>query len=326
MKKIMGLCLQFVISMTLLGYLFWKTDFSELSSELQQANPWWLMLAFSLLFVGKLLTGYRWQTLLTAHQIRIPLSLLINSLFVGQFFNSFLPSMIGGDTVRAYDTVTYSGQRTEAITTVVVDRLVGVFALALLGIVAFCLGLFISQEMSIFAWFVIGMMVLATAALALLFSSQVGHLLKHLLERLRLAKLSNKLNRIYETLATMKEQKGKLLVALFLSLALQVNVIFFYAFVGFALGLDVSLLYYFVIIPIVLVVTQVPMTINGLGLREGIYVFLLGMIGVAPHSALAFSLVAFGLMLSQGIIGGFLFGLRAVNLTTLRTSVVAGGK
>ena len=122
-----------VVSIALIWYLLSITEFSAVFASLRSATPFWLLLSFITLLIGKILTSYRWQVLLKAQNIVIPLRFLIASVFVGQFFNSFLPTTVGGDAMRAYDTASQSNEATKSVISVFADRLIGVFALALLA-------------------------------------------------------------------------------------------------------------------------------------------------------------------------------------------------
>jgi hypothetical protein len=97
------------------------------------------------------------------------------------------------------------------------------------------------------------------------------------------------------------------------SILLQINVILFYYFIGVSLDLGVSLLYFSIIVPVALVVLLVPFSINGIGIREGIFVYLLTELGVPTKDAIALSWISFGLMLTQGLIGGVIFAFRGAD-------------
>ena len=81
-------------------------------------------------------------------------------------------------------------------------------------------------------------------------------------------------------------------------------------FISYAVGLLVPLLYFFLIIQVVTVVLMIPIFINGIRGREAAYILLLGKFGVTSSEAIAFSWIAFGMILVQGIAGGIVYALR----------------
>ena len=303
-----------VVSIALIWYLFSITEFSAVIASLTSASPVWLVCAFITLIIGKIITSYRWQVLLQAQQINIPLRFLIGSVFVGQFFNSFLPTTIGGDAMRAYDTATFSKNSTKSVVSVFADRIIGVFALAFLAVVALVIGLVSGQDVSFYVVPVLAVFLFCLIGMLLVFNSQMYKSMERILILIHLEKISNKLEEAYLSFNVLRNVPRVLMIAFLASLLLQVNVILFYYFIGLSLNIGVSILYFSLIVPVALVVLLVPFSINGIGIREGIFVYLLTGLGVTNQDAIALSWISFGLMLSQGIIGGIIFALRGYRL------------
>ena len=303
-----------VVSIGLIWYLLSITEFSSVFASLRSATPFWLLLSFITLLIGKILTSYRWQVLLKAQNIVIPLRFLIASVFVGQFFNSFLPTTVGGDAMRAYDTASQSNEATKSVISVFADRLIGVFALALLAFLALMVGFLSGQDVSFYVIPVLLVFFLCSLAMLMMFNVRLVGILDRVLKYLRLSKIAAKLDEAYQSINILKDEPRILLIAFLVSILLQINVILFYYFIGVSLDLGVSFLYFSMIVPVALVVLLVPFSINGIGIREGIFVYLLTELGVQTKDAIALSWISFGLMLTQGLIGGIIFALRGVNL------------
>lgn len=314
MKNLLSFILKAIVSIALIWYLLSITEFSAVFASLTSASPFWLLLSFITLILGKIITSYRWQVLLKAQEIDIPLRFLIGSVFVGQFFNSFLPTTIGGDAMRAYDTATMSKDSTKSVVSVFADRLIGVFALAVLALFALGIGYVSGQDVSFYVIPVLLVFFLCSFAMLLVFNARLLALLNHFLLIIRLEKVASKLEEAYLSISILRKDPRVLLIAFLASLVLQFNVILFYFFIGVSLDLGVSFLYFAMIVPVVLVVLLVPFSINGIGIREGIFVYLLTGLGVQTKDAIAFSWISFGLILTQGIIGGIIFALRGINL------------
>jgi uncharacterized protein (TIRG00374 family) len=307
-----------IVSIGLIWYLLSITEFSAVFASLRSANPYWLVLSFITLLIGKFLTSYRWQFLLKAQDIVIPLRFLIASVFVGQFFNSFLPTTVGGDAMRAYDTAAQSRESTKSVISVFADRLIGVFALVLLALLALMIGYLSGQDVSFYLVPVLLVFLLCSLTMLLIFNAKLVGIFGRLLQSLRLSKVAATLDEANQSFQILKGEPLILLIAFLVSLLLQVNVILFYYFIGISLNLGVSFLYFSMIVPIALVVLLVPFSINGIGIREGIFVYLLTELGVATKDAIALSWISFGLMLTQGLIGGIIFALRGVDLNQSR--------
>jgi uncharacterized protein (TIRG00374 family) len=312
MKKYLIFFVRCLVSISLIWYLLSRVEFSAVFASIKSANLLWLVLSFITLGIGKILTSVRWQLLLNAQGVSIRLLSLIASVYIGQFFNSFLPTTVGGDAIRAYDTAAQSKQTTKSVISVFADRLIGVFALALLSVIALLVGYFSGQEVSFYLLPVLLVFLFVSFGVVLVFNVRLASAASRLLNYLRLPKAARSLQEAFDSLQILKARPRVLFYAFLLSLLLQVNVVLFYYFIGVSLDLGVSLLYFSIIVPVVLVVLLVPFSINGIGIREGIFVYLLTQLGVEPQDAIALSLISFGLMLTQGIIGGIIFAIRGV--------------
>ncbi len=173
MKNLLSFIGKAVVSIALIWYLLSTTEFSAVFASLTSASPFWLLLSFVTLILGKIITSYRWQVLLKAQDIDIPLRFLIGSVFVGQFFNSFLPTTIGGDAMRAYDTASMSKDSTKSVVSVFADRLIGVFALALLALLALVLGFISGQDVSFYVLPVLLLFFLCSFGILLIFNERL---------------------------------------------------------------------------------------------------------------------------------------------------------
>ena len=314
-KKTKQAFIKCAVSCMLLAYLLYNADISSIWTALKTADPVWIGVSFSLHIIGFLLTALRWQMLLAAKGTHLSIWYLVRSVLIGIFFNNFLPSTVGGDVYRAYDTAEQVGSKTESMTIVVVERLTGIFALGLFALFALLLGF--SHFGSIpMIWLAIGglgiIFVLFLAAMNHKVAKTVKAAFEHpeIIKIPVLRKVQAKLKQIYDALCVYKRNRRVMFIAFLLALFLQINVIVHYYFISYSLGLNVPLMYFFLIIPVVTVVLMVPIFINGIGGREASYIFLLGTFGVTRSEAIAFSWIAFGMVLVQGIAGGLAYALR----------------
>jgi uncharacterized protein (TIRG00374 family) len=174
------------------------------------------------------------------------------------------------------------------------------------------------QDVSFYVIPVLLVFFLCSFGMLLIFNDRLVVILDRVLRSIRLSKLAAKLDDAYQSIHILKDEPRVLLIAFLVSILLQINVILFYYFIGVSLDLGVSFLYFSMIVPVASIVLLVPFSINGIGIREGIFVYLLTELGVHTKDAIALSWISFGLMLTQGIIGGIIFALRGVNLNQSR--------
>lgn len=299
--------LKLAVSLAILVFIFTtQTSLNQIGNVLKNVHPYWLLLAFSLHALGLSISAYRWQILARAQGDEVPLVFLAKSYLVGAFFNNFLPTRFGGDVVRIWDGSLYSKSLVKSSAIVLVERFTGIIVLFLFAVAASLFRLDMARQVPvIWAALLLGIAGLCLIGVFFLpvFARRLGAL------RLRgfPDKVRTKILIFRETILHYRTQKGPFLQATLWALILQLNVILYYFLIGRALRLDIPLIDYFIFIPIVLVIQIIPVTINGLGLREGSYIEIFKYYGILPQTAVSFSLVDVAFNLVLGSIGGALY-------------------
>jgi len=306
-KSTVLLLLKLAFSLSILVFILTtQTSLGKIGGVLQNVNPYWLLLAFSLHALGLYISAYRWQILARAQGDEVPLVFLAKSYLVGTFFNNFLPTRFGGDVVRIWDGSLYSKSLVKSSAIVLVERFTGIIVLFLMAVVASLFRLDMARQVPvIWVALLLGLMGLLLIAAFFLpvFARRLGALRLHGFPE----KVRNKILIFRETILHYRTQKGPFLRATLWALLLQLNVILYYFLIGRALHLEIQFIDYFIFIPIVLVIQIIPVTINGLGLREGSYIEIFKYYGILPQTAVSFSLVDVAFNLVLGAIGGTIY-------------------
>lgn len=292
------------------GLAFWaifrNIEFSSLWGIVRSAQIPWLILAVLLFLVGQLGCVARWRMLVPDHP-SLTWAFLTQSFFVGSFFNTFLPTTVGGDVVRSYDLIKATGQWRQPLASVLLDRLIGMTSLLLLGLAAWVAFPTVHGDPMIQVSFALYCL-LAVVTFAVLGSRRVLAVSLKPFSKIGLGTLSSHATQFQET---MREYFGKpqlLLAALGLSILLQTISTGMFVSVCAALNLPIPVLFVFLVVPIISVVSQLPISLNGWGIREGALILLLGRIGIRPEEALSLSFIAATLIVLIGLlIGGPIF-------------------
>jgi Uncharacterised protein family (UPF0104). len=124
------LALKLSVSIILLVVLFSRIDVAQLWQTAKEASVPWLLVAITIFALSTVVGAWRWNLLLKAQHIEITLPSLLGSFLVATYFNNFLPSNIGGDFIRISDTARHTNSKTLATTVVLMDRILGLIALA----------------------------------------------------------------------------------------------------------------------------------------------------------------------------------------------------
>ena len=301
------LALKLAVSGGLLFYLSRRVDFREIARFLARADTSLLALALALYLAGQALSALKWRRLATAVGFRASSPRFVAYYFIGMFFNAFGFGTVGGDVVRAFYLAGSEGRRGLALNTVIADRVSGL--LVLLAIALGALLLFRHYELpAAIYWGVVG---LSSALLA------VWRLLPSLLP-LVLAPENRFRHLIERDLAPYWSDARLLASVAALSLAFHLSQIGVLLLLVRALGLGVPWSYCFVFGPLVNIMAAVPISLNGLGVRESGYVFFLAHVGVPRDSAMAFALAWFGVVMLAGAFGGLVYLLHRQPQTRVR--------
>jgi glycosyltransferase 2 family protein len=311
-KKIINTALRIVISAGLIIYLISSQfkDFKTVSGTLSEINIPLIILSFSTIIYGIWITAFRWQTLLKTQGIKLSILSLASSTLVGVFFNNFLPTSIGGDVYRAYDVTKKTGfPMSSSVSVLVVERLSGIIASAMFAVAALFLGFTAIGGKSVVVPIVIFLILSIIIFFLILNPNKFG--LNKLAKKIKfLGKMFEKLKNVYSTFLSFKKYKLVIISVLFYSLTLQFAVVINYWLASRALGINLDLTAFIFIVPVVSIISMLPISLGGIGVREGSLVFLLVSLGSPNAKAAMCSLLLLVMTLIMGIIGGLVYAIR----------------
>ncbi len=302
-----GLIIRIAVTIGVIIFLAWKMrgELAEFGQTIANASVPWLVISAGAFAVVIACAILRWQLLLKAQGLWVRLPSLIEYQMIGLFFNNFMLGATGGDLVKAYYVSKETHhKKTEAMTTVFIDRIVGMFALICIALIALLfhlgdpkLGKVTGAILGCFGFF---------AVFALLFvNKKIVKGIPLLGAILRRMPFKDKLVRVYDAFYVYHDHKRALLGAFFYSLFLQFVVVMMVYGLGRALNIQgVQWIHYMLLVPVISTVSALPISFGGLGLGEGAYVYFFNL--VTPQSAkyLALALALRGLTVLWGLIGG----------------------
>jgi uncharacterized protein (TIRG00374 family) len=276
-----------------------------------------IALVMSVLFFGLALWlgVVRWRLVLAAQGLDLSLTRATRISLVAQFFNSFLLGSTGGDLIKAYYAARETHhKKTEAVTTVFVDRLLGLWAMLLFAGVMMLPNLQMLKqhgELAGSALVILAMLGVLSVVLSLAFWGGVTKRLPRARHYLRQLPKGEVLERSLDSCRQFGKEKGFLVKAVTLSLVSNIAIVLQISVLGGGLDLGISFMALLMIVPIITCISALPITPNGLGVREGLFVVMLGVILIPKPAALSVSLLASAEGLFWSLIGGLVYmGLR----------------
>ena len=300
--------LKVVVSLGLLTFIFSTLDLQAFLDSIRGANPWWLAAALAMVMLGVVTRAYRWQILLIAIGASVPLAELVAIYFIGFLFNNLLPSGLGGDAVRMLEIRPYTQEGSDTVTSVIVDRFLGLSALQAIALLAL---LYDWEAVPIaLAYFTVAIFLGGLVAGYLLINRRLYLMLQKrfaLFRRLTEIKIIGNLFESFQRYPLPALGRSYLVALLFNVTWIGANF-----FIGLALGANATLVQYAVFVPITSLALLIPISFAGLGVREEAYRQMFGQVGVPPETAVAMSLLVyfFG-NICTGLIGGILYLLRS---------------
>jgi uncharacterized membrane protein YbhN (UPF0104 family) len=296
-------------SVTLLVVLFRRISLERIAAVFGEAEPAWLVAAATMMLASNLLGSYMWGRLLRAVDIHIPFWKVSAYYHIGLFFNNFLPANIGGDIARVADSSRYGPTPAAAVSAVLMDRLIGTVALAGLALLT-TLPAADRFDLALVYLALVAFFVLSVALLWGVFHPALMPACARLLQNVGLGRLAPHLADLAVRLAGYRERRELLVRMIGLATLTQLLRIGVHALVARALHVDVALQYFFLFVPLLAVIVSLPISLNGLGVREGAGVVLFGLIGVDRAHAFSLQFLTYLVAVAVSLLGGLAYLLR----------------
>lgn len=306
MKTIVVSAIKIAITTLLFVYIFRKTDFHEFGSTLGHASLVILIAGFIVLWLGHYICIFRWRMLMRPLMPVLSLSNLFGIYCIGLFFNLAFPTLIGGDVVKMYYAGKPSKRFSQSFAATFLDRDAGMFAMMIIASVVILIhpvavpGIRISFIIwSAFAAFVLGNIGI--------FAPSCHRWLTAFLQRLGMPKMAAKVDMISSAFQIMGRHPSLLLVSLLISFINQLLVIAVTWIMALGLRLNVSPSYFLIFVPIITLISMIPISLNGMGLRELAFQSLFGAVGVLPASCIALGVLSSAVLILSSLPGGVIY-------------------
>jgi uncharacterized membrane protein YbhN (UPF0104 family) len=301
------------------AYIVWRIDLRQTAHILAHASFGWWLASCAIWVAAVWPLAWRWQRLLASSGMHERLGWLVRATFVSYAAAQVLPTSLGGDASRIYETARrHPGLRGPAAGTVLLERALGGAATLVLAALGF--GLAVGQySVGGYVWVELAFVVLTAAAAFVVFSTRLHpylHRLRPLLHRLR---VEAPVREVYLALHSYRTRLPLLGWAFALTVAVQAVRVLAIWCSGKAVGIDLSPRVYFVMGPLLFLVMLVPFTINGLAVRESFFVSFLGALGVSADQAFSAGFLFFVVTIVVALPGAVIAGWEG-----LRTRAVAG--
>ena len=308
MKKFLNFILKLFISLFILYFIFLEVDFRSVFEAIKRVNLFDFLVALIIIFVCWVINSKKWQLLLEFLGFKEKLFSLFRLNLISLFYTVILPGgQLTGETIKCYKITRGSEEKGKLILSVFMDRLTGFWAIVFLGLAGI---LFTRSTIGSYEDILSLYLILAVGCLIamIFFNRRIGSFLERIClileSKIRNEKIRLFFQKILSLFLAFKGAYKILSISLVYGLVYQLlNSLCIY-FLFLSLNLKLTFFDLLWINTLASVVTLIPITILGLGLREGSFLFLLGLIGFTSAQSLSLSLLISTIYLMNGLAGG----------------------
>jgi len=312
-RRAFGMVLKLAVSVLLVWFLFRFRDVSSTSLLEVVDDPDWALLGLAVaVFATSAVAGaVQWGWILRVAGLGTPWREMIRLYFVGMFFNNFLLGNVGGDAVKVFDLGRREGRTVKVFSGTALDRLVGLCALTVLALAAFGLaaawGLSLPSVMAL-----VLALVVWSGGLAVLLSGRVSAVAARALARLPWPAVAERFDQFVSEFRLFRRRPAWLGRLFLLATGVQALRVATHVLIVAALGIELDgerILQLFVLVPLLGILIALPVSLNGLGLREVAAAELFVATGVVAldSQAVAVEFMAYLVQVLVSLVGGVLF-------------------
>jgi len=292
-----------------LAYIFWQLNIGRTADILVHSDLGWFAGALIVMLVGVPPMAFRWQKLLEARGIRERLAWLVRAYLVSYTAGQVLPTAIGGDASRIYESSRrHPGRLGDLTAIVLLERALGGVATLALAAVGFALAIG-RYDVGAYVW-IEGAFVVGTVVLGVVFFSHSARgFLRRFVPLLRRLRLERPLRALYQGVHPFRGHVRLMVWISLLTLAVQAVRVLAIWMAGRSVGLHLSPRPYYVMGPLLFLVILVPFTINGLAVREAFFVSFLTQLGIDKEPALATGFLFFVVTVALAVPGAVILAV-----------------
>lgn len=312
-KKYYSIVIRLVISLGLIGYFIFTLSQKEGGTAeglhkffraFADAPLQWLIPASMMHLIGLSLLSIRWKILLRGQGIHSRYGQLFTYYIMAAFFNNFLPSTIGGDTVRVVESKKLTDSTVTSLMVVIVERLTGLMALVLIAAAGMVITFFRSAENDVQAWLSLAKVLAVFIVAGVLAHPKVMAWILKKTEKILPAKIHSFLNKAYSAVEIYYKRPGTFLAALGIALLIQFNMVVYFFLIAKALHQSPDPVTFMMKIPVLIFLLMTIPSVNGIGVRSAGFK---GLMGYKSVHALAVETIDLGFRILYGIAGGIVF-------------------
>lgn len=304
LKKTILIIAKIGVMIMVMAWLISQADMMQLTNILSAIDLFWLFVAAGMHLFAIIVGSIRWW-LLFRNTEYCRYRQIVPSYAIGLFFNHVLPTGLGGDAVRIMHLTKQGFGAKGLVSSVLLDRGIGFIVIIIMGATM----LLLASPFDLDAkdkMLLTGLLIAISMGGIIVFSPLIKTFLERIRPKVEHIGIARVLLDILSICYAYRKAKHLIFAASLMSLLMQTLVIFTYFLLGVSIGIELNLISYFAIVPMVFLATSVPISPGGLGVREGTMVALLTLVAVDTQQALSLSLLYLLVLWGTTLPGGLM--------------------
>ena len=300
--------LKIVVTIGLVVILIPKIDWKQFSETMASIDVLLFCFYISLGVIDRWLMAFKWTLLLKIKHINISNLQSLNMYMVGGFFGEFLPAGVGLDLYRIRAITKQGHSLKNVASAVVAERILGFSAAAALSFTAMgIVGVVYDNALLPYAYPLFIVCILSVAVLIIMVNRRIWNYVSKLLNRYHSNKLLQKAKSFYKALMEFKETPLTLWIFVFLSV-IEVALKAVFIYIGSrAFGFEVEFIYFIALVPTIFILLKIPISIQGIGVQEGLFIFFFSLAGMASTDAFSLAFILRVGAWTLALMGAFIY-------------------
>jgi uncharacterized protein (TIRG00374 family) len=292
----MKLALKLVVTLILLGVIVWHLGgLEDVLGSVNRIDPRYIVLILLVNTADRAVMTFKWAWLLHGKGVHLPFFRGMRIYCASMVWGMFLPATMGADVIRAFSTSRLGLSGKEVVASIVIERMVGFLSALVFGLLSLIILSLLGSLDSRFDfvwWLGSATLIGATIVFAASFTQRAFDLVHgRILRRFWNNPVMARLRHLHETYRTYQDNKANLAIFFALTFGEQLMLIFLAWLIARGLGVEVGILYIAGAVPLAFLIARIPISIDGLGVFDGIFMLLMSFAGVRATEAIAICVV-----------------------------------
>lgn len=264
-----------------------------------------LLLSIFITFLEQLVITYKWIVLLKVKNFSISIWRLLNINLIAGFWGLFLPSSLSIDILRGYYLTRDDSGKALSVSSIIVDRVMGILSLLFIALMGIMISGSLLSGINIEIYILLFTCLIVALGFVFFYEKTYFFITKYLSKKRN--NIFEKISKLYSIVYEFKKYPKTLVHSFLLSILVQILRIIAIYYISEAFSLNIDIIYFFILVPITMITVMIPISVGGIGVREGSFIAFFSLVGLSFNDAVLISLTITLKVILFSLVGGVLY-------------------